>query len=142
MAMREVSSGGMTASPRLESALPEPKTRPDELGDRVCWGSPSYTESLRLARLSTIVAAPGFLRAGGEEATQVMARNARPTAAKREREKSLLERRQQKAARRIDAKERREHTGPRQGDEDPDIAHITPGPQPLADWQIEDEVEE
>ncbi len=71
-----------------------------------------------------------------------MARNARPTAAKREREKSLLERRQQKVARRVDAKERREHTGPRRSDEDPDIAHITLGPQPLADWQIEDEVEE
>jgi hypothetical protein len=71
-----------------------------------------------------------------------MARNARPTAAKREREKSLLERRQQKAARRLDAKERRETTGPRRDDVDPDIAHITLGPQPLADWQIEDEPQE
>ena len=33
-----------------------------------------------------------------------MARNARPTAAKREREKALIERRQQKFARRQDAK--------------------------------------
>jgi len=71
-----------------------------------------------------------------------MARNARPTAAKREREKSLLERRQQKAARRLDAKERKTQTGPSSGgDEDPDIAHIKLGPQPLAEWQIEEQEE-
>jgi hypothetical protein len=39
-----------------------------------------------------------------------MARNARPTAAKREREKALIERRQQKAARRQDAKDRKTTT--------------------------------
>jgi hypothetical protein len=67
-----------------------------------------------------------------------MARNTRPTAAKREREKALIERRQQKEARRRDAK-----TSPggttRQDGVDPDIADIVPGPQPLADWQVEDE---
>jgi len=68
-----------------------------------------------------------------------MARNARPTAAKREREKSLLERRQQKAARRLDAKERKGSAQPSQDGDDPDIAHIKLGPQPLADWQIEEE---
>jgi len=68
-----------------------------------------------------------------------MARNARPTAAKREREKSLLERRQQKAARRLDAKERKHQSGPSSsGGEDPDIAHIKLGPQPPADWQVEE----
>ena len=68
-----------------------------------------------------------------------MARNARPTAAKREREKALLERRQQKAARRQDVKERKHQTGPSSsGGEDPDIAHIKLGPQPLADWQVEE----
>jgi hypothetical protein len=66
-----------------------------------------------------------------------MARNARPTAAKREREKALIERRQQKAARRQDAKINKKTTGS-DGDGDPDIAHIKPGPQPLADWQIEE----
>jgi len=68
-----------------------------------------------------------------------MARNARPTAAKREREKALIERRQQKAARRQDAKDRKS-TAPGGGspDEDPDIAHIKLGPQPPADWQVED----
>ena len=71
-----------------------------------------------------------------------MARNARPTAAKREREKSLLERRQQKAARRQESKERRDTAAPRRDGEDPDIAHIKLGPQPLADWQVEDEQKE
>jgi len=68
-----------------------------------------------------------------------MARNARPTAAKREREKALLERRQQKAARRQDVKEHKRQSGPSSaGGEDPDIAHIKLGPQPLADWQVEE----
>ena len=31
---------------------------------------------------------------------------------------------------------------PSLADTDPDIADIIPGPQPLADWQIEDPVEE
>ena len=66
-----------------------------------------------------------------------MARNARPTAAKREREKALIERRQQKAARRQDAKVRK-RTNVSDSDGDPDIAHIKPGPQPLADWQIDE----
>jgi hypothetical protein len=66
-----------------------------------------------------------------------MARNARPTAAKREREKALIERRQQKAARRQDAKVRKQTTGT-DVEGDPDIAHIKPGPQPLADWQVEE----
>ena len=70
-----------------------------------------------------------------------MARNARPTAAKREREKALLERRQQKAARRQDAKERKHQTGPSTDGEDPDIAHIKLGPQPPADWQVEEQEE-
>jgi hypothetical protein len=66
-----------------------------------------------------------------------MARNARPTAAKREREKALIERRQQKAARRQDNKVRKSTTDSNV-DGDPDIDHIKPGPQPLADWQIEE----
>ena len=67
-----------------------------------------------------------------------MARNTRPTAAKREREKALIERRQQKEARRRDSKDRHDSGGRRDGI-DPDIAGIVPGPQPLADWQVEDE---
>jgi len=68
-----------------------------------------------------------------------MARNARPTAAKREREKALIERRQQKAARRQDAKERGKGMGSERSSGDPDIDHIKLGPQPPADWQIEEE---
>lgn len=67
-----------------------------------------------------------------------MAQNARPTAAKREREKALAERRKYKEARRQDSKERKLTEGPRDEGVDPDIAHIKPGPQPLADWQIEE----
>ena len=71
-----------------------------------------------------------------------MARNARPTAAKREREKSLNERRQQKAVRRRDMKDRKATAGPRPDGVDPDIEGIQLGPQPLADWQIDEQVEE
>jgi hypothetical protein len=57
-----------------------------------------------------------------------MVSRSRPTQAKRAREKALLEKRQIKAARRVDAK-----TGkplPREDGIDPDIADIVPGPQP------------
>jgi hypothetical protein len=59
---------------------------------------------------------------------------------KREREKARLEKQKTKQARRAERS--------RQGDQrpadgiDPDIAHIRPGPQPLADWQITEEEEE
>jgi hypothetical protein len=68
-----------------------------------------------------------------------MANRSRPTLQKREREKARLERQRQKEQRRQETKERRSHVGPRtQSDEDPDLAGIKPGPQPLADWQLED----
>jgi hypothetical protein len=72
-----------------------------------------------------------------------MAQNARPTAAKREREKALAERRKFKEARRRDSKESKAMGQGRSDGVDPDIAHIKLGPQPLADWQVEEvEVEE
>jgi hypothetical protein len=43
-----------------------------------------------------------------------------------------------KAARRQDAKDRKATTGSDSSDGDPDIAHIKLGPQPPADWQIEE----
>ena len=67
-----------------------------------------------------------------------MARNARPTAAKREREKALNERRKEKEARRRDAKERKATSPTAPDGEDPDIAGIKLGPQPLQDWQLEE----
>ncbi len=68
-----------------------------------------------------------------------MARNARPTAAKREREKALNERRKEKEARRLDVKSRKASAPERPDGIDPDIADIKLGPQPLADWQLEEE---
>jgi hypothetical protein len=70
-----------------------------------------------------------------------MAPNARPTAAKRNREKALVERRQEKEARRRESKERKASAGPREQGEDPDLAGIKPGPQPLQDWQIDEDQE-
>jgi hypothetical protein len=67
-----------------------------------------------------------------------MAPNARPTAAKRNREKALVERRQEKEARRKESKERKAAAGPRAAGEDPDLAGIKLGPQPLQDWQIDE----
>ena len=60
-----------------------------------------------------------------------MGKNARPKMLKRQREKVLQERQQQKSARRLEAKERKASAPRGEGDEDPDIAGIVPGPQPL-----------
>jgi len=69
-----------------------------------------------------------------------MARNSRPTAAKREREKGLIERRQQKAERRRQEKERKAGAAPTApAGVDPDIADIKLGPQPPAEWQVDEE---
>ena len=65
-----------------------------------------------------------------------MANRSRPTLLKREREKARIEKQKAKEARRA---ERSNRQTPRPADGiDPDIAHIRPGPQPLADWQIEE----
>ncbi len=60
-----------------------------------------------------------------------MANRARPTLQKRQRERERQQRQKDKEARRDDAKTRRENAPPRTGHEDPDIAGIVPGPQPL-----------
>jgi hypothetical protein len=60
-----------------------------------------------------------------------MAKKSRPTIKKRQREMARLQKQQDKQARRLAAKERPEGT-PRSADgEDPDIAGIRPGPQPI-----------
>jgi len=59
-----------------------------------------------------------------------MAKNSRPSFQKRAKEKARQERRKEKDARRIETKERLATTEPTTG-EDPDIAGIIPGPQPL-----------
>lgn len=70
-----------------------------------------------------------------------MTSRSRPTQAKRAREKALQEKRQQKAARRQDAKERKDSTPNRPDGIDPDIADIVPGPQPHP-FLDPDEIEE
>ena len=64
-----------------------------------------------------------------------MANRGRPTLQKRERERARVEKQKNRQSRREETKTRRENSPPRTGDVDPDIAHITPGPQPLAEWQ-------
>ena len=70
-----------------------------------------------------------------------MAHRSRPTTNKRQREQARIAKRNDKAARLAD----RKRTGDRSdlpAGVDPDIADIRPGPQPLADWQIDDAAEE
>lgn len=60
----------------------------------------------------------------------------RPTQNKRARERAKQEKQQQKAARRLESKNRRPTPGGGQSGEDPDIAGIVPGPQP-SPWDDE-----
>lgn len=50
---------------------------------------------------------------------------------KREKEKARVQKQLDKDARRADVKERRSQGGGRSDGEDPDLAGIVPGPQPL-----------
>ncbi len=68
-----------------------------------------------------------------------MAQRSRPTITKRQREQARITKQKDKLARRAE-KARRGPSGPSSPDGiDPDIADIRPGPQPLADWQIDTE---
>ncbi len=60
-----------------------------------------------------------------------MAKKSGPTPRKRLKEIKLLDKRKAKEARRIEAKERKGKVKVKKSDEDPDIAGIRPGPQPL-----------
>ena len=60
-----------------------------------------------------------------------MANRARPTLQKREREKARQKKQMLKQERREEAKVRRANAPRHLGDEDPDIAGIRPGPQPV-----------
>ena len=70
-----------------------------------------------------------------------MANNA--TFQKRQKERARQQKQRDKAARRLEVKKHREQLAPRSaGTEDPDIAGIQLGPQPLpAQWQTIDEAE-
>jgi hypothetical protein len=66
-----------------------------------------------------------------------MAQRSRPTISKRQREQARIAKQKDKAARRAERA-----TRPKEGvpaGVDPDIADIRPGPQPLADWQLEND---
>jgi hypothetical protein len=69
-----------------------------------------------------------------------MAHRSRPTTNKRQREQARIAKRNDKAARLAD---RKRDTGRADipAGVDPDIADIRPGPQPLADWQIDEAAE-
>jgi hypothetical protein len=70
-----------------------------------------------------------------------MAQRPRPTITKRQREQARINKQKDKAAKRAE----KSRQGPRQPTADgvdPDIAHIQPGPQPPADWQLEGEDDE
>ena len=65
-----------------------------------------------------------------------MPKKSRPTFQKREKEKNRQQKQKDKQARRMESKERRAGGGVRDGDEDPDIAGIQPGPQALPEqWE-------
>ncbi len=66
-----------------------------------------------------------------------MAQRSRPTITKRQREQARIAKQKDKAARRADKSTRRSPNDGLPEGVDPDIADIRPGPQPLADWQIE-----
>jgi hypothetical protein len=64
-----------------------------------------------------------------------LAKKSRETFQKREKEKARQQKQKDKEARRAEAKERRSNVSLRNEVEDPDIAGIRPGPQPLpAQW--------
>ncbi len=71
-----------------------------------------------------------------------MAQKSRATFQKREKEKARQRKQQDKEVRRVEAKQRKASATPRTGDEDPDIAGIRPGPQPLPEqWNDHSEDE-
>jgi hypothetical protein len=66
-----------------------------------------------------------------------MARKSKQTFQKREKEKARVMKQKDKEIRRSEAKARKANIATAIGDEDPDIAGIRPGPQPLPEqWEL------
>ncbi len=67
-----------------------------------------------------------------------MANKAGPTRQKRDKERARLQKQRDKALRRQEIKQQKAQSGPRgNGTDDPDIAGILPGPQPLPEqWEL------
>ena len=63
-----------------------------------------------------------------------MARRSRPSFTKRQKEMARQQKQQDKRARRLESKDRPAEETPPTGQEDPDIAGISPGPQPAPAW--------
>ena len=69
-----------------------------------------------------------------------MAKKSKQTFQKREKEKARVQKRKDKEARRLESKAIKANIATVIGDEDPDIAGIRPGPQPLPEqWNYVDE---
>ena len=69
-----------------------------------------------------------------------MAKKSKQTFQKREKEKARVQKRKDKEARRLESKALKENITNVIGDEDPDIAGIRPGPQPLPErWNYIDD---
>ncbi len=67
-----------------------------------------------------------------------MAKKSRPTFQKREKEKARVQKQREKETRRVESKERRADQPASFDGEDPDIAGIRPGPQPLPEqWDLD-----
>ena len=72
-----------------------------------------------------------------------MANKARATFQKREKERARQQKQRDKEARRAEAKDTKSSAGPRIAGEDPDIAGIRPGPQPVpTEWADDDDNED
>ncbi len=70
-----------------------------------------------------------------------MANRPGPTRQKRAKELARQQKQRDKALRRLEVKQQKGLTSPRrEGEEDPDIAGIRPGPQPLpVQWELPEE---
>jgi hypothetical protein len=69
-----------------------------------------------------------------------MAKKSKQTFQKREKEKARVQKRKDKEARRLESKAHKANITAVIGDEDPDIAGIRPGPQPLPEqWDYVDD---
>jgi hypothetical protein len=65
-----------------------------------------------------------------------MAKKSKQTFQKREKEKARVQKRKDKEARRLESKALKANISTIIGDEDPDIAGVRPGPQPLPEqWR-------
>jgi hypothetical protein len=69
-----------------------------------------------------------------------MAKKTKATFEKRQKERARQQKQRDKEAQRLLNRERRAQAGPRPEGEDPDLAGIRPGPQPLPEqWRYADE---